>query len=449
MAFLFTIIYIVLAVLSPDYVLPALAPYHLQVGIAVLAICASVPIALQKNILMAPQSVFLAVIIAGMVPSFVVMGWYGGAVQALDKFIPSAAVFYLVLVNCRKIRRLRTVALAACLIAVYLVIMGAIAYGTRDPNSPWLFTEKLDSGVFLMRMRAFGFLNDPNDLAQYLLTITPFLWLMWRDRRTVRNFLLVIVPAGIILVGVFLTHSRGGLVGFAALLVFAFKDRLGPVKSSILAALGFAGLMVLNITGGRSVSMQGGADRLELWSYALESFRSSPLFGVGFQQFSETHRNAVHNTFLNCAVELGLFGYLFWMGLLVFSFSDLGAVLELERGRATAVAAGAGDQGGSLTAHATDGEEDSRAMVPQLQRFAYLVRIAFVGYLATGFFLSRTYTLSLFVLLGMAAAVRRTAADAGLLPPTTVTLRLMRRTAFLAVASLGVIYAIVRLHWMR
>jgi O-antigen ligase len=110
-------------------------------------------------------------------------------------------------------------------------------------------------------------------------------------------------------------------------------------------------------------------------------FRSSPVFGVGFQQFMVHNPSlTAHNSLLLCLAELGIFGTLFWLGLIVFSIL---ALYRIVRNR-TAL-----------------------AQAPDLVSSANGVLIALFTFLGTALFLSRTYTMTLYVLLGMAAAARQ------------------------------------------
>ena len=472
MGFFISLLYIALAILSPGEALPALAPFRIQLWLALAAILASFPAVLEARAFFVAQAGFLLAVILGLIASFMWIGWFGGILPALAEFIPSAIVFYLVVANFRAITRLRLLVSVLLLISLYLVIWGSIAYLRGDPNDPMILAQwNDDNTVWFPRMRAFGFLNDPNDLAQFLITVGPLLWLGWQAGRFLTNAWRVLLPAAALLLGVFLTHSRGGIVALTAVLLFAFKDKIGRTRAAFLAVLAFVAMNVFNFSGGRDVSMGAGTDRIDAWSQGLEMLRSSPAFGVGYHQFVEHAGMEAHNTFLHCAAELGLFGYYFWLALIVFSLSDLGTIASnnlepqpdqssdsssdplVNRPTSLSHFAITEYEPSVATLAVAAEEQEELPKEPEtretLRKWATLLRISFVGYLTAAFFLSRAYTITLFLLLGMATVLRLVAISEGCFVPTFPSRRLYRLTAQLSLASLAFVYVIVRIRWLR
>jgi O-antigen ligase len=464
MGFILSLIYIAVAILSPAEVFPALAPYHVQIWVGLATIFASIPSIPTFGFLSVPQVRFLGVVILGIVASFVVQGWFGGIAPALNAFLPNAITFLFVLLNFRSPKRIRILAATLLSVTLYLVVKGAIAYRGGDPANPMIFVQGMDDGTWFPRMRAFGFLNDPNDLAQFIISFLPLLWLNWRAKRPPRNFLLVILPAALLITGIFLTHSRGGLIALAVVILFAFKDRLGVTWSAILAGGGFLAATVLNFSGGRDVSLEAGASRIDAWEAGIGMLRSHPLFGVGYNEFYDYYEIAAHNTFVHCAAELGLFGYFFWMALVVFSISDLSHILKGVP--AESVTETPEEPPLGFRAFLNQKVQQPKLSVPppfigdlqsvsspdqgdgELKRLANVVRLGFVGYLTAGVFLSRSYAMTLFLLLGTSAAIRMIAIDKGELPILARTSKLFRITAILVVSSLFWVYMAVKIRWL-
>ena len=83
-----------------------------------------------------------------------------------------------------------------------------------------------------------------------------------------------------------------------------------------------------------------------------------------------------HNSFLLCAAELGFVGFFLWMSLIVVTIMQLNRVNNL-----------------------------LEKTNPGMARWARALRLSLGAYLFTSFFLSLTYALPLFMLLGMAGAV--------------------------------------------
>src|SRR5262249_151523 len=138
----------------------------------------------------------------------------------------------------------------------------------------------------MRRIRSVGFLNDPNDLAQALVTVFPFLGLAWRHGRWSRNAFLVLIPASILVYAIYLSRSRAGPLSLLVVVLLSLRKRLGRFASSVAIVALLASLSAFDITGGRGFSMDTSTQgRFAAWSEGLMSWRSSPLFGVGFQNF--------------------------------------------------------------------------------------------------------------------------------------------------------------------
>jgi len=65
----------------------------------------------------------------------------------------------------------------------------------------------------------------------------------------------------------------------------------------------------------------------------MTMFRSSPIFGVGYETFTEHFRILAHNSFVQALAELGLFGALAWVGLYYWGFLNLARVAALREGK--------------------------------------------------------------------------------------------------------------------
>ena len=79
---------------------------------------------------------------------------------------------------------------------------------------------------------------------------------------------------------------------------------------------------------------------------------------------------------------------------------------------------------------------------------AKILRVSFVGLLSAAFFISRTYSVTLYILLGMAVALRMVYLEKH--PDSTVgVLSLLKRTWIAIFASILLLYLFVRLHGVR
>jgi hypothetical protein len=400
--------------------------------------------------------------------------WLGGAFYALQDLSVNIFVFFIVVLQGAELRRVN--AIRRTVIAALLLTLGfglpAYYFGTRQAQFVLLerlettkqdepgegagfvsdFTARLTgrgpraaaesaeasahaegsaqedgiepgsrapAGPTVPRLRALGFLNDPNDLAQTLVAGLPLVALAWRRRRLFNNFFFVALPVIAMLWAVVLTRSRGGLVALAALLWFAFAQWTRPRWARVLRWAGFVGLLVLLTLffrlGGADESAMG---RLEAWSEGLQMLKHSPIWGVGFAQFSDKHVLVAHNSFVHCFAELGLVGYFAWLGAIVATF------WYLERIGVT---------------------EANEAGSPELVRWARALGLSLLTFLAGALFLSRAYSVSLFLLVGMGTALAGVAQKNSSLPEaySIPVLALWVRTGALVLMSVVLTYVVV------
>jgi len=390
------------------------------------------------------QTYLLAGFIVAIALSQVARGWLGGVVESWRMFLPSAAVFFFIVVNVTTIRRLKIIVLAAvgsCLVVAVEALCGYYAgyHGEMFVLLTNISSPQDDVVGQLTRIRGAGFLSDPNDLAQILLIALPLAFIAWRRKRVVSNFFVVLVPAALLLWATYLTHSRGGLIALAAVALMAARKKLGTTASTALAAVFILAMLALDFTGGRGISAADGTDRLEAWANGLEMFKSAPLFGIGFNSFTDLYEITAHNSFVLCLAELGLLGTTLWMALLVTTTTGLNHVIGVQKRRASrlfgllrlfeassinstgALAVNSSHSEGIAalkyayayeglrtmeSAEATNFETRTEFARPPIapQQWLVWIRLALVSFMTTAWFLSRSYTITMYLVLGLATA---------------------------------------------
>jgi len=436
MGFVLTLLYIALALLSPMDLVPSLAEYRIELLLVLVALLLSTPGLLDPRFFRIPQNYLLAGLFAAVFLSVALGGhWVGGGWIALQQFLPAAIVFYLVVLNCQSLSRMRMLGSLLAVIAAFYVCEGAAAYLAGDTSSPLVHSFPVADGGVSLRMQGLGFLRDPNEFAQFLVMVLPFLWIRWREGHHLRNILIVIAPAALLVFGIYLTHSRGAIVALVVILMLGLKDRLRPVPTMIAGALGLSILLALNFSGGRDISLEAGSDRLALWGDGLRLFMQSPLFGVGYLNFAESDfGHTAHNSFVVCLAELGVVGYVFWVGLLVFTFSGLNSLL-------------ASLKLASVESPETASDESADPETADVERWARAIRISLAGFLAAAWFLSRAYVLPLYLILGMAVALLAMTSEEPEPISRKPVWRLAGLTAQLGFAAILLVYLAVRVWW--
>jgi hypothetical protein len=441
MGFLLTVIYISLALLSPADLFPSLAEYRVQVVFAMAALLFSLPGLLSGSFFRTPQMYLLTGLFGAIFLSQAIGGhWPGGGLVAISEFLPSAIVFYLIILNCRSWGRLEVLAVVIAAIATFYVVQGARAYFANDVGSAYLFTGPVsnsdDAEMGIARIRGLGVLHDPNDLAQFLVMTIPFFWMRWQAGRKLRNVMLVLVPTSFLVFGIYLTHSRGAMLALLVILLLGLRDRLGLMGSIVIVAAALAVFLAMDFSGGRDISLEAGQDRMEFWANALQLFKSSPVFGIGYENFTgENGGHTAHNSFVLCLAELGIIGYSLWMGLLVFTAAGLNSVVSSKR-------RGRLPEEGTTLQNVEIIEVNGEAA--RIDRWAKTLLIAMAGFLAAAWFLSRAYTPSLYLLLGMSAAFLSLTAGETEPIARQPSARLVALTGMAGVGVIAFLYA-----WLR
>ena len=327
-----TIVYIVLTIISPTQFGPAWANYHALVYLAIITALFSLPSVLSRSSLLYTVQTYLLLAFIFVVGfSQIANHWLGGALDAWLRFLPSVAVFFFIVANVTTVRRLKILIFAwfaACLGLVAEALLGWY-HGFLGGTFVLKMMLGAENQQQLLRLRAVGFLNDPNDFSQMLIIIIALLFIAWRQGRILSNTAFVLAPAAVLLWAIYLTHSRGALLGLAVLGLMAGYKRLGKVPALVLSGTLGLGLMALDFTGGRAIDPSAGADRLELWAEGLEMFKHSPIFGVGFGNFTDLAPNTAHNSFILPLAELGIIGATIFVAVLVTTTLDLNRLIAL------------------------------------------------------------------------------------------------------------------------
>jgi hypothetical protein len=396
MAFASYLLYLAMSFVRPDGFAPELAKHRPMAVIMAIALpLALLEVAARKRWPARPAAfgvMGLLLLTTGI--SVAANGWLGGGFKAIASFVPAALAGALTLLNLTSWRRLRAAAAVLVWCMVGLTALSTYSfytgydvqryvlqeYGsvTTSHDESYVPAQHVGEGV-LFRIRSVGIFADPNDFSQLMVVALALLWGLHPRRGKLRTLLTLLSPSALLLWGLYLTHSRGALIGLALAGVAGLWGTLGPVRSTLILGAGGALAKLLNYTGGRAISDSGAsaAHRIDYWNLGLHLTASHPIFGIGFGNFENANTmtgQTAHNTFMLCAAELGLTGLFLFTALLVFSFQSLGAALASPQSDAAA------------------------------RRFTTGLRAALVGFLACAWFLSRTYDPLLYMLLGMCIA---------------------------------------------
>jgi putative inorganic carbon (hco3(-)) transporter len=453
MVFALFILYVALTYLHPGQIVPALAPYRITywVGMAGLVVAIGSLLTRKGSPLASVQLGALIVFTAVMAVSLMLAErWLSAPLQTLPRFAPSLTMFLLAMCSVTSLRRLRIVLGCVIVLTTALMVQGAAAYHFGYNASLFLLDRTAagdDADAFVPddaavdelgdgvpddlerrdlwweppRIRALGFMHDPNDLAMGMVVALGLIGGAWKPRLQLRHLLLAGAAAALVY-GIYLTRSRGGAVALVVLLWRVAAHRLGRVPA-FLVLLGLtAGAAALDF-GGRSLSTDldaSASERLDAWSEGFEMLKAQPILGVGYGGFIDHHTLTAHNSLVLCFAETGLLGCFFWVGLLVV------AMLELQR------------------LQRLEGNQPFDAMARQC---ALGLQLSLVGFMAAAFFLSRTFVPTLYLIVGLSAALAAIARHAGRTIPLPPLPALGVLVLACELGSIGVVYAMVKLHF--
>ncbi|MBX3691666.1 O-antigen ligase family protein [Dokdonella sp.] len=418
--YFFILVYIILVLIRPqDYPEWAGSGIPFQPIALVLAFLCWLP-ARDKD-LSAPQNLLLPAFLLAQMASHLVNGWAGGALEELTTFGPAVLAFFVLSHVAAGRERL------LMLLAVFALcglVLAAHGIEQAELGEGWTGIG-LSQGT---RIQYVGIFNDPNDLGMLFLIVLPMaLFLSSRGGWAGLRRLFWWGAAAAIVYAVYLTASRGAAVALLVVTGVWVWRRRGIVWAGVIGVAALAALVALpSRLGELDAGESSAAGRVDAWYTGLEMFLSHPLFGIGPGLFADNNANlTAHNSFVLVIAEMGIVGYVIWLAFLGYGLMMSLAVLR----------------------HSPQPSDDARVTAEwkSERALAMTMLLSQVGYLATAFFLSRSYVILLYLLaavvVGWYTGMRRR--WPGL--PTFSLARDLVRWPALAVASIVGLYIIVKL----
>jgi putative inorganic carbon (hco3(-)) transporter len=255
-----------------------------------------------------------------------------------------------------------------------------------------------------------GLFGNPNDLAVCLNMLLPLAVVLGMTSRGIRR-LIFLGGALVMFAGIIFTYSRGGFLGIIATFLFMLwklsKRKRG--RTMVLAIVLIAAILpvlpgtyrqrVLTIFESDSDKTGSSHERKELLMYGISLAVSHPIIGIGMGNFAHysPHGMVAHNSYVEIAAELGAFGLLAYLLVILVPFLGLARLEKKVKDRDSArdtnlhkprsgilrIGGGDGSQQGADDQDAKDARE-----------FYYLivgVRATLVAYMVVSFFGSIQY----------------------------------------------------------
>jgi putative inorganic carbon (HCO3(-)) transporter len=322
----------------------------------------------------APQNVFLFLLVLVILMSGITNGWFGGGVDSASFYISTILLPFLVIQNAIDTQKKQRVVMLLLILCALIMVHQGMSQKASETGFGW-------SGAGLSqktRITYLGTFNDPNDLGMLFVMVLPFTFYFFKRAKKYLKPLFL-GSAGLILYGIYLTNSRGALLGAMSLLIFWFYLKYGLKKSLVIGALA-SPLAYLIMSMFRTIdSEESSAEgRLDAWYEGFQMFFYKPFFGVGMGLFTEHHRLTAHNSFVLVFSELGFSGYFLWIGFLTATGFMLLMMCKTN------------------FKYSLVNKIDS-----QESQIAKTLAFSMLGYLVTSFFLSRAYIPILYIFCAM------------------------------------------------
>ncbi len=317
--------FLLLLYANTPFLVPAaevLRPAKVVAGLALVALLGEAMFGSRILRFAWPEGGLLVAFVAAAAMSCLTALWPGYAVEGVSDLAKMALVYFFI-ANCANSERgLRGV--------MWVMVIGGLfpAAGTLKNY----FSGNLDEG----RAAWVGIFANPNEVAYALVILVPLAaWLAAPRRWGLRLLLLAIVL--LYIAAIFVTFSRGGLLGLVAVIALcAWRNKNRWLQAAlVLALLGgllFAGRFWTRDEGFSQLSSDVTVgQRLATSVAGFNMFLDHPLLGVGFRcsviawplyaPSGLQSRNALvtHNTFIQVLSETGAVGFVPFMLLIAIS----------------------------------------------------------------------------------------------------------------------------------
>lgn len=306
-------------------------------------------------------------------------GWITKGVEEFLHFLPISVLFVLIISSFNTIGKLRLLILVVISSSLILAVHGV--FQSID-GVGWTGVELLEN-----RIRYVGIFNDPNDLGLFFVLSFPMIIYCYKTSVSKIFRLLMQGTFVVVLYATYLTNSRGSILAVLAMLAVYMKHKYGTFKMVMLGVLCSPFILFLPSRMSKvSASEESAAGRVYAWYQGFQMFFSNPLTGIGAGRFTDYHFRTAHNSFVLVISEMGIIGYFLWFMLLILTFSLVYNIKEF------------------YSKYSPSNDTTEIVIVQRVVDFNTMLYYSFIGLFVTMFFLSRSYTIVLYVFLATVIA---------------------------------------------
>ena len=381
--FVLSLAYLVLTIIRPQDYMPGLVGVPILPVVLILAFAQWLG-SVGKN-LSAPQFMILPIFLLVMLLSDAANDWLGGALEQLEKFGPTVIAFFVLATAVSTSRKRVVITFAVfTLCAMVLALHGVDQFNNGVGWTGMGLSED-------RRIQYVGIFNDPNDLGLLFVTTLPMaLYLSARGGFLGRVFWFA--GAALLLYGIYLTNSRGAFLAVMVIAAVYLWRKRGLLTSLALSGVGMMGLLLIPTRAQDiSVDEDSAFGRIDAWYEGLHMFLSHPLLGVGAGNFTDYNDLTAHNSFVLVIAETGFLGYILWLAFVGYSFLMMLRVLRYQV-----------EVPAQATVPVEKADDASLGVDWERERnIALTLLLALCGMFAAAFFLSRSYTVVMYLLIAI------------------------------------------------
>jgi hypothetical protein len=390
--------------IRPSELIPDLHAVEIYRWFILACLVVSAPAVLKQASLRFPGVPPIVTCVLLLLPAIFASGFFHGDTELMQEttveFVKIVIYFLLLISLVTDVAHLRKFLRWICIFSAAVTLIAVLRYHADLEGPPPVRkhnpgNQKTTHGTYVVdevrdpqtgqlvkvnRMCGTGIFNDPNDFSLILVTAIPMClcWLTDPQSKVSKPFwLILLLFFGYALM---LTHSRGGFLAMMAGLVTLVHLKYGAKKTILLGVI-FMPLLLVAFAG-RMTSISAdegtGQARIQLWSDGLDIFRYSPVIGIGMDNYRQFSNHVAHQSFIHCFTELGLIGGTLFLGAF---FLALKGMYDL-RNRL----------------------ED---VEPELRRLYPFVCAMLIAYTVGICFLSRSYIVPTYMMLGVAIVYLR------------------------------------------
>ncbi|MFT5756261.1 MAG: hypothetical protein ACI9LM_000973 [Alteromonadaceae bacterium] len=377
-AFFFLFLYVAMVFIRPHQMFQVSIEWSLIMYFAITSFI--VALINHRPLQLCPQHIMLFL----LYPLIILSGFLNGSglwgISQANIYLSATIIPLFLFSNCISSIQRQHWIMIVCLVATLCMVHNGHVQQSDIFWQGWaLNTEAYPlPGTDSRRITYLGFFSDPNDIGMFFVMNIPFVLYFYTKGKFFTKIAMLLVFA-CILYGVYITHSRGTALGVIALVGIYYLVIKAGKKIFFAGLLGAPiAIMVLMIL--QSNVDESARGRLEAWYAGIQMLTSYPL-GIGKGAFVDHHGLTAHNSYVLVAGELGFLGYSLWGGALFFTITS-GFLFIKNTKNVT-----------SLT------EEQKNELAINKTLF-----FSMSGFMITAFFLSRSYTVLLFIFMGMTIA---------------------------------------------